>query len=110
MSAPAKPGTPVAPHIWLDERGAAWIDDTGYKVMEVAADRVTHGWSAEEICWQHYRHMSMAQIHAALTYYYDHQAEFDAEMERLLKEYEQLRAQNLDTPGRQKLRAMGLIP
>lgn len=27
-------------------------------------------------------HLSLAQVHAALAYYFDHQAELDAEMER----------------------------
>lgn len=92
MSAPAKPGTPVAPHIWLDERGVAWIDDTNYKVIEIVLDHIAHGLTAEEIHHEHYGKPSLAQIHAALTYYYDHQATFDAEIDRQFKEYEQLRA------------------
>ena len=34
----------------------------------------------------------------------------DAEIERQDKEYEELRAKNLDSPGRRKLRALGLLP
>jgi hypothetical protein len=52
----------------------------------------------------------MAQIHAALSYYYDHQAEFDAEIERQLQEYDELRAKVEDSPLRQRLRAMGKLP
>jgi hypothetical protein len=25
-------------HVWLDERGVAWLDDTNVKVVEVALD------------------------------------------------------------------------
>ena len=39
-------------------------------------DHVAHGWSAEEIHRQH-PDISVAQAHAALAFYYDHQAEFD---------------------------------
>jgi uncharacterized protein (DUF433 family) len=101
--------TVLTSHVRLDERGIAWIDDTNVKVIEVAMDRRGHGFSAEEIAYQHYHRLSLAQIHAALAYYYDHQAEFDAEMDRQLKECEQARAATLDSPGRQRLRAAGKI-
>ncbi len=97
-------------HILLDERGRAWIDDTNIKVIEVVLDKTGYGLSPEEIFEEHYRGISMAQIHAAFSYYYDHQAEFDAEIERQVKEVEALRAQSLDSPGRRKLRALGKIP
>lgn len=101
--------TVATPHIWLDDRGLAWIDDTNVKVIEVALDKLAHGWSAEEIHYQHSRNLSMAQIHAALTYYYDHQADFDAQIEREVQEYEDLRSKSLGSPGRQRLRAAGKL-
>jgi hypothetical protein len=36
----------------------------------------------------------MAQIHAALAYYYEHQAEVDADIERRERYVEEMRAQN----------------
>jgi uncharacterized protein (DUF433 family) len=98
-------------HIWLDAEGRAWIDDTNVKVIEVVLDRLAYGGSPEEIHHQHYGHLSLAQIHAALAYYYDHQAEFDAEIERQVREVEQLRmAQGQDTPVHRKLREVGKLP
>src|SRR2546426_662939 len=96
-------------HIRLDERGVAWIDDTNIKVMEVAMEKLAHGESAEEIFEQHAGYLSLAQIHAALSWYYDHKAEMDTEMQRQDEEFDRLRAASLDSPGRQKLRAMGKI-
>src|SRR5947209_3338022 len=96
-------------HILLDDRGRAWIDDTNIKVIEVAEEKRAHCESPEEIAYQHRGTLSLVQIYAALTYYYDHQAEFDAEMDRSLEEFERLRAASLDSPGRQKLRAIGKI-
>jgi uncharacterized protein (DUF433 family) len=61
-------------HIKLDDHSVAWIDDTNTKVIEVALDMIAHRWSPEEIHFQH-PHLSLAQIHAALGYYYDHKAE-----------------------------------
>jgi Protein of unknown function (DUF433) len=46
-------------------------------VVEVVLDHIAHGWSMEEIHFQH-PHLSLAQIHAAFVYYYEHQAEMDA--------------------------------
>jgi|SRR5947209_7844762 uncharacterized protein (DUF433 family) len=97
-------------HIWLDDQGRAWIDDANVKVIEVAVDHVSWKWSPEAIHLQHPT-LSLAQIHAALAYYYDHQAEFDTEMARQDQEYEAARAaQGNDTPIHRKLRAAGKIP
>jgi hypothetical protein len=32
---------PASAHIRLDERGVAWIDDTGYKVLPIVGDYLT---------------------------------------------------------------------
>jgi hypothetical protein len=55
----------VTAHIYLDERGVAWIDDTNVKVIEVALDKLAHGWSPEEIHLQHAHLSSLAQITAS---------------------------------------------
>jgi uncharacterized protein (DUF433 family) len=96
-------------HVWLDERGRAWLDDTNVKVVEVVLDMLT-GMTPEEMYEEHYHNPSLAQIHAALSYYYDHKAEFDAEIERQVREVDALRAASLESPIREKLRAMGKIP
>ncbi len=73
-------------YISFDERGVPWLKGTNTKVVEVVLDRLAHGWSVEEINFQH-PHLSMAQIHAAFVYYYEHQAEMDrfisAQVERV---------------------------
>jgi uncharacterized protein (DUF433 family) len=96
-------------HIYLDERGRGWIDDTNVKVIEVVLDKLGYGWSPEEMHAE-FPHLSLAQIHAALSYYYDHKAEYDAEIERQRLEAEALWRASQDSPGRQKLRALGKIP
>jgi uncharacterized protein (DUF433 family) len=101
----------VAPldHVWLDERGVAWIDDTNVKVIEVALEQVAHGLSADEIFEQHERQLSLAQIYAALACYHDHQAEFDRVIAEQIDDYESLRAQSLGSPLRQRLRSLGKL-
>ena len=97
-------------HIVLDDEGIAWIDDTNVKVIEVASEKIAHGSSPEEIYDQHRGHLSLAQIHAALAWYYDHRNEFDAEIRRQVKEFDSLRDGSLDSPLRQQLRSAGKLP
>lgn len=95
-------------HIRIDDHGVSWIDDTNTKVIEVALDMIAHGWSPEEIHFQH-SHLSLAQIHAALGYYYDHQAELDAQIKVDTREVERRRAQAGESPLLKRLHAMGRL-
>lgn len=65
--------------IEVDEQGVAWIGGTRVKVIEVVLDKIAYGWSPDEIYLQ-YPPLSLAQIHAALTYYYENQASLDAQI------------------------------
>lgn len=50
------------------------------RVAMIVDDYLGRGWSAEEILL-HYPHLEPAEVHAALAYYHDHQAEIDRERE-----------------------------
>lgn len=89
-------------HVELDEHGVAWVEGTRVKVIEVAIDKIVHGSSPEEIHFQ-YPHLSLAQIHAALAFYYDNQAELDADIERRWNEAGEPTANASDISLRQKL-------
>lgn len=91
-------------HIWLDEQGVAWIDDTNTKVIEVVLEKLAYGSDPEEIHEQH-PHLSLSQIHAAFAYYYEHQEDLDADMHRRYQEAEALRAQAGPPPWERKLAA-----
>ena len=54
--------------------------------------------------------LSLGQIHAALGYYYDHKAEFDAEIQHSLKGVEERRAKTDESPIRKTLRVTGKVP
>lgn len=85
--------TPVATiPVYVDERGVAWVGDTNTKVKEIVLDQMAHGWSPEEMHEQH-PHLSLAHIHAALSYYHDHKEEIDAGIERDVRAIEALRAE-----------------
>jgi uncharacterized protein (DUF433 family) len=91
--------------IEIDEEGIPWIKGANTKVVEVVLDKIAYGWSPEEMHRQH-PHLSMAQLHAALSYYYEHQEEVDADIERRTRYVEEMRAQQPDSSLRQRLRAL----
>lgn len=101
--------TAPAAHIHLDEHGTAWIDDTNVKVIEVVLDKLAHGESAEETHLQ-YPHLTVSQVYAALAFYHDNQAAFDRQIESDYREYQSLREQTKNSPGRRKLARLGHRP
>ena len=90
-------------HILQDERGVAWIGDKNVKVIEVVLDHLAYGWSADAIHEQH-PHLSLAEIHAALAFYYAHTDEFEAQIERQKDELKTLRAATGTSPLQTRLR------
>jgi len=91
-------------HIRLDKNGVAWVDDTKVKVIEIVLDHLAYGHSPEEIHLQH-PHVSLAQVHAAFAYYYDHQSDLDAELDQRFRRAEALRGTSRPTFSRRKLAA-----
>src|SRR3979490_1102125 len=88
--------------IELDGNGVAWISGANTKVIELVLDKIAYGWSPEEIHFQHPQ-LSLAQIHAALTYYYENQSQLDAQIRTGLEESGKLASQFSDADLRSKL-------
>jgi uncharacterized protein (DUF433 family) len=97
--------TVVSSLIEIDEDGVAWVVGANTKVIEVVVDKLAHGSSPEEVHFQ-YPHLSLAQIHAALSFYHEHETELEAEIERRLLQVNELAAREPDSPLRQRLREM----
>ena len=68
-------------HIILNSDGIPIINGTTVKVVEIVLDVKAHGWSPEEIHWQH-PHLSLAQIHSALAFYWDNREEVEKDIAR----------------------------
>jgi uncharacterized protein (DUF433 family) len=64
--------TEALPHLHRDSTDAVWIDQTGYRVVDLVREHLAHGWSAESLQENH-PDLSLAQIHAALAWFYDHE-------------------------------------
>ncbi|HEY6332029.1 MAG TPA: DUF433 domain-containing protein [Blastocatellia bacterium] len=94
--------TVSATHIEIDDKGVAWITGTNTKVIEIVLDRIAHGWSPEEIHFQH-PHLTLAEIHSALAYFYDHQEKLDAEIDRRRREANEVATKASDPAFRKRL-------
>ena len=96
-------------HIELDNTGVARISGTRTKVIQVVMDKMAHAWGSEDIQKQ-YPHLALAEVHAAMAYYYDHQKELDLQVSEDLKEADSLRAASGESPVVARLRAKGHLP
>lgn len=95
-------------HVQLDDSGVPVIVGTNMKVVELVMAQVAHGWSPEELHFQH-TYLSLGQIHSALAYYWDHKAELDADIEQRRHYAEAERGKADPSPLTSKLREQGLL-
>jgi len=95
-------------HIYIAPNGMPFIAGTTMKVIELVMAQTAHGWSPEELHFQH-PYLTMSQIYAALAYYWDHKAALDTDIERRLKFAEQSRREAGPSPVVAKLRAQGFL-
>jgi len=75
------------------------------RVAQLVMDYLAHGWSPDEMCRQH-PYLSSAEAHAAMAYYYDHQAELDAEIQEELAQADQFAADSPRSALAQRLSAL----
>ena len=89
-------------HIEVDEAGVARVAGTRLKVIHLVMDKMANGSTPEQMR-QQFPPLTLAQVYAALTYYYDHKTELDAQIQQSLRAAESLRAQAEDQPSREQL-------
>ena len=95
----------VTSQIEIDDHDVAWIVGANTKVVEVVLDKIAYGWSPEEMHFQH-PHLSLAQIHSALAYYYENREKLDAQIERDYREAKALQPKLSSPAFREKLHAL----
>ena len=78
------------------------------RVAQIVMDYLAHGWSPDEMC-RHYPHLMPAETHAAMTYYYDHQSEIDAEIRAELADVRVAQANAPSTPFELRMETKGLL-
>jgi uncharacterized protein (DUF433 family) len=95
--------TPSYPHVEIDGSGNAILAGTTMKIVELVMAQHAYGWSPEELHFQH-PDLTLGQIHSALAYYWDHQEELDADIERRSRFAEQARREAGPSPLAARLR------
>lgn len=95
-------------HIVLSQDQVACIAGTNTKVVELIVEIRAYGWSPEELHFQH-PYLTLGQIHSALAYYWDHQAELDKDLERRLQNVDHMQQAAGPTPLEEHLKAKELM-
>ena len=97
------------PHIVKEPGSPARLEShPRTRVAMIVMDYIGRGLGPEEIV-RHYPYISLAEVHAAMTYYHDHQAEIDAEIQGELDELRKTPDANAQTTIWHALKAKGVI-
>ncbi len=100
---------PVYPHIVKEDGQPARLEQhPRIRVAMIVMDYLAYGWSPDEIRRQH-PHLTLAEVHAAMGFYYDHQHEIDGEITTELEEVDRVLQKPKRSPVWVKLKAQGLI-
>ena len=78
------------------------------RISQIVADYLAHGWSPEEMCRQH-PHLTLAEAHTAMAYYFDHTDEIDRELEEELKQSERDRQSQSPSKFLLRMRSQGQL-
>jgi len=95
-------------HITLNDTAVPVINGTTMKVIELVQEYLAHGWSPEELHFQH-PYLTLGQIYSALAYYWDHKEELDRDIERRLELVMQLRRSARPSRLTARLETQGLL-
>jgi uncharacterized protein (DUF433 family) len=95
-------------HIAIDDDGVPQIVDANTKVVEIVGLVRFHSLSPEQI-HRELPHLTLGQIHSALAYYWDHQSEVDADLDRRRQLAERLRHEMGQPPIVEAFKQRGLI-
>jgi uncharacterized protein (DUF433 family) len=93
-------------HITIGPDNVPMLTGTRIKVVEIVLDHLAHGWNPQEIL-REFPQLSLGQIHSALGYYYDHQGEIDADIQRRRELVEGIRTRLGDGPVTDLLKTVG---
>ena len=102
---PAAPAPIPYAHIDHDEKGVPFIAGSTMKVVELVMAQRAHGWSPEELHFQH-PGLSLGEIHSALAYYWDHRADLDRDIDLRSRRVDEIRRKTGPSPLAEKLRAL----
>lgn len=99
----------IYPHIEKSENQPAQLQShPRIRVANIVMDYLTYGWSVEEMCRQHL-YLTLAEAHAAMVYYFDHQSEIDQEIRDEWQQVQADQAQAPRSPFYLRMKAQGVL-
>ena len=103
------PSEVIYPHIEKQSGQPARLQRISrVRVAQIFMEYVDYGLLVYERCRQH-PYLALAEAHAAMVYYFDHQDEIDGEIRTEWEQAEQVKSQALPSPFLVRLRAKGLL-
>lgn len=78
-------------------KGRPYIAQTGIRVMDIAAAMLFHDQTPAEIADAY--ELSLAQVHAALAYYYEHRTEIDQDLREQIARGRELKEKHVGSRG-----------
>ena len=96
-------------HIEIDERGIARVAGSKIKVSNLVESRLGLGCDVEGV-QAAFPHLTLSQVYAAFSYYYDHRAEIDAEIESAHHLVDRLKSEAGESPIAKRLHQARLQP
>jgi uncharacterized protein (DUF433 family) len=96
-------------HIEVDDAGVARIAGTRIKVIHLVMEKRANQATPEELA-QHFPSLSLGQVYAALSFFYDHQAELEAQIQQSLDAEDKTDRNGTEPPLLARLRAEGKLP
>ena len=79
-------------YLEFDDKGRAKLANTRITLSQLVQEKYAHGWSPEEIHFQH-PELSLAAIYSAFSYYYAHQELVDRQIHQEQQEISELKAE-----------------
>src|SRR5436190_9734795 len=78
------------------------------RVAQIVMDYLAYGWSPDEMCRQH-PYFRPAEVHAAMSYYFDHQEEIESEIRAELEQVRHEQDAASRSPFFVRMRLQGLL-
>jgi len=100
-------------HIYLDEQGRPWVKRAGVSVRQVVESLRQVDFDPEQIV-RDFPYLKLSEVHAVLTYYYDHREEVDAAIKAADELVAKIRETYAEPPAavrvREAMRQAGKLP
>jgi uncharacterized protein (DUF433 family) len=78
------------------------------RVAQIVMDYLEYGWSVDEMCHQH-PYLNLAEAHAAMAYYFDHQVDIDREIDEEIEQVERDQSHSRRSAIYHRLRAQSQV-